>query len=397
VSQAAPPIAVIHLVSADVPEHRLAVLRSLLGQSGAARGGSSLGIPEIQEIVWLGAGSGTTGLPKVVRQARLPWPVAAVRRFVLEPAIRDVENRSGGPVVVHIWSAAWAEVAAGLSHHQRRLLVEIDAEYVARKRCRGACAALATSATLWATCSQAVVEHVFATSGADAMLRLGPSVESAEVETALTRRTAVRAQLELSPVDKVILALPPVSRASGSLLVAWASFLVEKIRNDVRLLVPWGGREHARVRRLTEACGHQGMVRFAPRGTTWAELVAAADVGVFLPGGLADVTGLATALVARLPVVATAAAVVREAVQRVPDDDSHPDGDAPLAGVRFCSATPAAAAREILHLVEVRDAARRSICPAAAREFAAPRVVEAYLRAYARLTAPATFETAHGA
>ncbi len=206
-------------------------------------------------------------------------------------------------------------------------------------------------------------------------------VDPNELEPA--RRSVVRRQLGFAPQQIVVLALPPVLRSTGTFLATWATLLLEKVRSDLRLLIPAGGRELERVRRIVQSCRHEYMVRFTGPECTPAELVAAADLALFLPSGDAPVSGLAWAMAAGLPIVASDVAVVREFLR---------DGE--TAGL-CAPKTPAIVAGTMLRAIEQPAESQRraeAARAAAADLFDRQRLVEQYTTLYAGLarTAPGT-------
>lgn len=125
-------------------------------------------------------------------------------------------------------------------------------------------------------------------------------------ELAKVQRPEIRARLRVGPQDTLIAALPPVSRPAGTFTVAWAALLLEKVRPDVRLVVPEDGPERERIAWLVRSSRHEHVVRFAGPDLTLAELVSAADLVALLPTRSVPLTGLAWAMAAGCPVVASA-------------------------------------------------------------------------------------------
>lgn len=173
------------------------------------------------------------------------------------------------------------------------------------------------------------------------------------------QRAELRARLKLGPEHAAVVALPPVEHRTGTFVAAWAAMLVEKVRPDIRLVIPAGGREEQRVRRLVRACRHEHMARFADADMSPAELAVLADVAVFLPARQAPVTGLMWAMAAGRPIVATAVPTVTEFLT-----DGH--------SAWLCRPdSPQDAARQLLQALDRPDESRRM---AAAARAEGPRI-----------------------
>lgn len=118
--------------------------------------------------------------------------------------------------------------------------------------------------------------------------------------------------LGLSDDHGAVLVLPPLTRAGGGFIAAWAALLAEKVRRDVRLVLPADGPDTQRVRRLIEDCRHSWMVRWGPPHLPLGDFLAACDVAAFTPVADAPLSGLAAAVVAAAPIVAADVPTVRE-------------------------------------------------------------------------------------
>lgn len=171
----------------------------------------------------------------------------------------------------------------------------------------------------------------------------------------------LRARLNLGPRHTVVIALPPVERCTGTFAAAWAVMLVEKVRPDVRLVIPAGGREQQRVRRLVRACRHEHVVRFADPEVSPTELALLADVALFLPAREAPVSGLLSAMEVGRPIVATAVPTVTEFLT-----DGH--------SAWLCRpGSPQDAARRLLQALDRPDESRR-LAAAARADSCSPRL-----------------------
>jgi glycosyltransferase involved in cell wall biosynthesis len=131
-----------------------------------------------------------------------------------------------------------------------------------------------------------------------------------DIHADAARRT--RESLALGPSDELCLLLPPVAREAGAFTATWALFLLHKVRPAARLIVPGTGREVDRIRRLAESCNHETLVRFTGDRLELMDLLAAADIAVFLPRADASLTGVRAALAFATPIVASDVRAVRE-------------------------------------------------------------------------------------
>ena len=188
-------------------------------------------------------------------------------------------------------------------------------------------------------------------------------------------RATVRARLALAESDEVVLVLPPITRHTGALLAAWASFLLEKVRPTVRIVVPGDGREAQRIHRFGQAGRHDWMLRLAPPSLSLSTLLAAADLAAYLPTTDAPVSGAACAALCGCPLVATAMPSVCEFL---PDDAAW-----------WCQpGDPEDTARQMLGLLEQPKAARqrsRRAQAAATAYFDGGKTDELYRQIYANL------------
>lgn len=156
----------------------------------------------------------------------------------------------------------------------------------------------------------------------------------------------IRQRFGFAPDQRIVLALPPVTRAGGTYYAAWATLLIEKIHPDLRLLLP-DGLDSARIERLVRSCRHEHVVHTLSNGWPLPELLGCADLALFLP--LADVPlfALRAAVAAGLPLVVTDNPLVREFI---------PDQQAAW----FCRPRdPKDAARALLQALEQPEESRR--------------------------------------
>jgi glycosyltransferase involved in cell wall biosynthesis len=153
---------------------------------------------------------------------------------------------------------------------------------------------------------------------------------------------------------------------------------LEHARPGVRLLVPDVGREAARVARLVESCGLRPILRMVEWRFGLPELLAAADLAVYLPTGDAPLWGVAYAMAASRPIVASDVRVTRELLA---------DG----CTAWLCRAgNPKGACRQMLRAIEDQEQSDRQVQAARAHASAAfrrRRMIEQYRRVYESLLA----------
>jgi glycosyltransferase involved in cell wall biosynthesis len=125
-------------------------------------------------------------------------------------------------------------------------------------------------------------------------------------------RAELRRELDISEEHIAVLILPPVRRATGALVAAWGAMLLEHTRPGVCLILPDVGREVARVARLVESCRLRRMLRRVGWRFSLPELLAATDLAVYVPTDDAPLWGVAQAMAAGRPIIASDVRIARE-------------------------------------------------------------------------------------
>jgi len=285
-------------------------------------------------------------------------------------------------LLLHAWSPAAARACVPLAGPRCRVLVEIEA------------ADSVLASVLWppsgrrADVASFICQTDFARRrvlqrGApdDLCTVIRPaSVHAGNANSrAAASRAALRERLRLSDDEFAILPLVPLTRRTGAFIAAWGTLLTEKIRPEVRLLLPAGDAEYRRIRSLIESCHHEHIVRLAPPDLARADLLAVADLATFLPAGDAPQAALADALALGCPVLAADVAPLREVLN-------------PGPCARLCPPrSPAHAARGILAALEQPEDFRLRAAAAQARaaEFFSPaRLLAQYADVYADTRSP---------
>ena len=356
---------VIHVTAADLDAAQRAVLERV-----AAREES-----RAHYLFHVGGGRGpqVPGLRVQRVHAPFDWPMLGaglLRRAVL------ARVPAGPPRIVHVWTPTAARWAVGLADDVTAMLFEVPPSLdAAALRAWLRDVPLASAAL---ACPLSAVRARLEGLGVPRRqcLIVPPLVDVAALEAA--DRVAARARCGLSDGDTAVLILPPVERGSGAFYAAWAGMLVEKVRRDVRFVLPLGSSESSRIERLVRACEHRWMFRTVDPDVSLPDLIAAADLAAFLALGPVRPFGLAAALAAGRALVATDNAAVRE-----------------LRGDRgatwWCAPhDPKDAARALLAALEAPAEARvvSDLVAAAAREAFSPEAVRTvYAAAYAELAA----------
>lgn len=353
------PGAVLHLVSASVPDDRLAVLRALLDATGGPH-------PLLLQV---GQGPLPAGLPRAPRlRALFDQPVfgaAALRRRIDE--LR--------PAVIHAWSPTavqWAVLALAALHRRSEpvfgayppLLCELN---LARP--------LRAAAQLYHTAPRSVPLALVAPAEAirERLGRLGVARERVAVipdlvdpgVLAAAARKELRGVLRLSPEHFACVVLPPYLNDRGPLLAVWGALLAQQVRPRIRILLSDRGAPIEPVRVLVRTAKHYELFRFVPARLGLPELLAAGDLALHLPAEHAPLATATLAAAVGRPLVLSDYPAQREAV----------GGGAAW----FCDRRPKAVAQVIVAAIEdLRGSADcagarpggagRGLSPAAIRE-----------------------------
>jgi len=180
---------------------------------------------------------------------------------------------------------------------------------------------------------------------AGAVWVLPPAAEAVPDRPATRRR--VRESLGIGESTHVVAAPDPMIRHAGQHIASWAHAIVRQVVQDVCLLLPGGGPLADHVRSFATTTGYNSQVLFPGERLSPHEVLAAADSAAFFHERAIGVAGVAAAMVAGLPVVAS----------RLPDvAELAPDGEASLLAE---PGDPRAAAAVLLKLLEDRGLADR--------------------------------------
>lgn len=298
VSTVAAP-AVVHLAAADLPPWRIAALDAL-----AERGA----------LFWIGPGALPASLADRAVRIATPLRHESLTAHSLAAAL---DRRPGpSPALFHAWSPAAVRACLSLIASGGTLLVEAeDPDGVAElARLRVASPPAGRMAFL---CPSARVVQRLAQFGvpADDLALIRPFVNFAEVGPSLyadTRSKLLSDADAANPETRIVAVAPPVSRAGGAFVAAWAGMLLSVVRPGVRIILPSETVEARRILRLAAACRFTDRVRLAPRDVGWPALASAADVIVFVPSAEPSLVPLSWAMAAGRPIVASATPAITE-------------------------------------------------------------------------------------
>ncbi len=364
---------VLHALAADTPAARLETLRVLCARPEVGR----------QRVMYLGSGRiGCAGLGAVERLTA-PFGIGRLAARRLRNAILATDR-----TVLHIWSAKalkWTVPALVTCEHggptqprvRHRLLVDAAAPLDVC-RLASTLSRLRPEAALRLACPTETRRRRLVAAGlpVNECVLIRDSVDPAAIDA--VRASDVRPRLGLLPEHSAALVLPPVLRGTGAFVAAWATMLAAQVRPDVRLIVPEAGREVDRVARLVDSCRHRWLLRLAGPDITLSELVAAADLAIYLPPGDAPLSGVLSAMAARRPIVASAVPATAELL-------TH------RRNAWLCQPnSPRDAARRMLQALDNPHQSRQQAEQARGQMFPAfgrRRMIEEYAQAYANLLA----------
>lgn len=278
---------VLHVVADDAPTQRVQLLRDLLSA------------PQSRDHRLLALGAAPAGVRgSAVLRAPLHHPLVA--RLTLS-ALRGL----GKARVVHAWSpraARWAgaafETATTVSRFVCDLVLPFDTrscdELLRLRRTR----------PLELTCESDVGAALLDRAGfARDEIHVVPSVTVAS-EPDQTQRARQRRAWRVEEPAPLVLILPPVAPHSGAFTATWGALVVQRIFTRLRILLPGRGAEAARILRTADATGQAAAMR--PTGDApLTDLLAAADLAVFLPASDMTTYSLEAAARCGLPIVAS--------------------------------------------------------------------------------------------
>ncbi len=286
--------AIAHVISPDLDPGQLDWLLALLDSVP----------PESRAVLTCGPPNPAVRSRATIRALHAPAPIAALRQRALRGAIaRHPLLRGARRVRLHAWTptaAAWA--VASVDPHTS-VVIDVPPGADPRRFVHWPVSGRLSDVPQY-VCHSASTLRALVAAGVPPQrcAMLPPARLPAPAE--FSSSDAVRAALRLCAGDRVAVVLPPVTRATGGYFAAWAGLLVEKVHGCLRIVAPGGSREAERIGRLARAVRHDHMVRLAPAAISIHDLLAAADVSVYLEQGDGSLSTSLTALGTGVPLIA---------------------------------------------------------------------------------------------
>jgi glycosyltransferase involved in cell wall biosynthesis len=295
------------------------------------------------------------------------------------PWIRRVARQTNCDVI-HAWGVRPAITATLAGLWRLPVLATVTSPQLHRQNIRRLCS-VRPGRPVPIACFSEVIRRELIGKGypptALAVIRPGLDVS----RPARATRGKERDRLGLADSQPVLITCPPPSREGGQYFAVWATALLEQAFPDVRLIIPGISKEQRRLKRFVRGFAKPHLYIFPEPSVGFFELLAAADICVVPAIGAVATTPLAWVMSAGVPLVGSSVPALTEVLT---------DGQtASLAPPR----RPVELAARIRDLFRdeslagrLRDAASR----AGRRLFSAQPMLDAYHRAYARLSAGQT-------
>ena len=163
-------------------------------------------------------------------------------------------------------------------------------------------------------CSSKLIQRRLVEAGVviDAVAVVRPGVDFGAIRRC--RPEVVRAELDLSPDDRVLMMPSPPSRVGGHYYGLWAAALLHYVWHEIRLVVPGISREQQRVYRFARRSHRTAFCRFPRNRFSPAELVAASDALIVPALGDVATDWLAWAMAGSKAIIGSAVPAVAELV-----------------------------------------------------------------------------------
>ena len=277
---------VVHVVDGSCGHDALQEAALLAGQ---AEGFVCIGLPQ-EELAWSELLAGARIIAKV--------PAGTVSG----PKARKLEMFSRAGWVAQCWSISAARTFALHLSPATPAAVRIAAPPSARQVGWLGELALEGKAVALACQGESVAGRVRAANVSAVSEVIAPPAEVAERTPA--GRLAARERLGIAPDEVAILVPGRAHRASGHRYAVWAAAILTVAELPVRLVIQATGAGAREAVRFAREAGFAEQVLHPAPSTPLAELVAAADLAVFLGADAVPGVALATAMLAALPIVA---------------------------------------------------------------------------------------------
>lgn len=244
------------------------------------------------------------------RPIHAPSRLPVLRALALQRAMSDVVLQTGvRHIILHAWSPKAARWCGPLIDDDHRLVVQAPWGSDAPRSICWPRSGRLHHTPAYVCPNLRAIERLRA-NGVPAerctLVRPSPPRAAAPRGEAAT----LRERLGLEADAIVALVLPPITRTGGAFNAVWAGMLVEKVYPTLRMVVPSAGSETARIGRLVRSVRHEQLTRFAPPDVDLVELLAIADVAIYVPTGESPATAAMLAAEAGVPLVASSTADV---------------------------------------------------------------------------------------
>lgn len=290
---------VLHIIDRDTPRDCLEQLAMLAGPDDAI---ASIGPPP-QPL-----GPGAAGVKLPVRAVHAPMGSAALAGW--RPEMKELTR---GTEAIHAWSVS-AAAAGEMAAEGRAVLLTLP-HVPAPGKLRAVLRGLSRYA-LRVTVPTEAAARILKSAGADeeAVHVLAPPAALTDPLEAARRRNRVRKALNLSDDEQLIAAPGEMTVGSGHKYASWVHAILRRIFPGVRLIMPGGGPQLESVKSFVASTGYAADQYMPGEEFAVSDVLAAADVAVFFHERQCDVSAVAAAMAAALPIAATATVGVAECV-----------------------------------------------------------------------------------
>lgn len=302
------------------------------------------------------------------------WVLDRMGAFAARRRLARLEQETRAEVtLLHVWSDLLVDQVARLLAPHRRLVVRVCNPKWLTQSCRRPL--LANPRSTWLCDSE---------NSRSRLLEAGARVSHCHVvrdgvRPTDTKRDWARTRLGLQPQHAAILLLPPLGMRRGAFTSLWATLLLEKVRPEIRVLLPGGLEETRRLHSLARAARHEHLIQFPGADAPLEMLAAASDLAVCVGDEDLPLGGVATSMLHGAPLVASRSRSVCEVLE---------DGRT----ARLCESTPRSAAAAMLEVIEQTGRARKLADEAqqvGTRMFSADIFLDAHREIYSLAARPA--------
>jgi len=207
--------------------------------------------------------------------------------------------------LIHAWGIRAALAAAAVGADTTPIVIELFDPGLSDRQAK-MLRSIAGAGRFAIVCSTQTVRRCLVEKGleADRCVVIRPGVDFALINAA--RRSDLRGRLGLSRTDRVLIAPEPATRRGGHFTAFWTTGVRSFLEPHVRLIIPGQSPEQARVARLAGQVGLSHLLCCPGEGVPCEELIAIADAMLVPSSGEVPTTGIAWAMAAGVPVLATA-------------------------------------------------------------------------------------------